>query len=991
MRNLIIAIIFSFVIFSAAALAHEGDLKDEMDSITNYAQDYEAGKISFLQLKVLTESIGEKIRRSVSEGFIKVKPEEADHEFEGLSTEAIEKLLGPSTEKTSHVWIVNEEKEAGFDKELPGWRKSVFNRNKIKSTVNAWPQIFRSAEGDKIFYWLGFDFFFKKQFELDPAGLADGVKQQVESYYYTGQGAEIIARNLATTEKILQDYLEQNSENCESAVKSIVDGERSEKMNRQTRGSLFSGKNVKVKIDSGACVDCKYWADFHINGWVEAFDRSYNIRESEPIEFFKETYRQKSLEELYSTLEKLFSGMKQSAQTYDNIKHPQFSDEFAEFRGELDVVSQVINEKVNDWQLSKEERARMVKERDERVEEIFEKFLTEKTSEIVKQVEFRKKLLTFNETKIGTHCESRYNDCGPGGMCSDAKCVARPEERRGPPEGGGRICPQVCIPMWEMRDNKCEFNQCGSGCGADNQNSFNTEAECRARIVGQTSSTLPQETTSSTLTNTTAQQTTSTSQTTATTSQATTTTAASTTTTSQATTTTAGPTGGFLARGRFITGYQIASEDENSCLKKGCRQNQFCNTEKGWCECNQGSSDCDGDWRNGCESNKQCQPCIPGTECSPARCEPDHMSGIETFTCAQDEARQEEVAGFEMNANCQFSQKEGAHGWAGFNGWGEKFDRVNQLKNSQQSNTDWCSRELSSLLKERREIEKSFSSGFLDWFMKDYVAGNAEDFEIFGRSFGSLYWSIVENDKRTAESLVCLGRTDWPDVEPITARLETEFGGVYIYEKLFETNHFGEKMRVLSPYMVMNIFPPKEVFKEFFIRGLKEGKLGPEGEQENGPSPAEIAQIKKEPQAYGIIQRISNNFGGEANIIFSINDKGVEEAKMLMQVNPDIIMQMKPALDYKGEVDATLNIDFDYFYNMISSMEKGKSVHTERPPWDQQPDVREAVGGAAEGIKFFTGIVGGIATGKITVSPVGAWISVVQSFGDLLNMMRMGG
>ena len=125
--------------------------------------------------------------------------------------------------------------------------------------------------------------------------------------------------------------------------------------------------------------------------------------------------------------------------------------------------------KMNTRQLSKEDRARMVKERDERVEEIFEKFLTEKTSEIVKQVEFRKKLLTFNETKIGTHCESRYNDCGPGGMCSDAKCVARPEERRGPPEGGGRICPQVCIPMWEMRDNKCEFNQCGSGCGAGSE------------------------------------------------------------------------------------------------------------------------------------------------------------------------------------------------------------------------------------------------------------------------------------------------------------------------------------------------------------------------------------------------------------------------------------------------------------------------------------------------------------------------------------------
>ncbi len=983
--------LFSLAILSSFAAGHEGDLKEQFDHIATYAQDYESGKISYLQLKVLAESIGEKIRRSVSEGFIKVKPEEAEHEFEGLSTAAIEQLLGPSTEKTSHVWIVNEEKSAGFDKELPGWRKTIFNGNKIKITVNAWPQIFRSAEGDLVFYWMGFEFFFKKQFELDPNELAAGAKQQAENYYYSGQGAEIVAKNLLTTEKILRDYLEQNSEDCENAVKSIVDGERSEKLNRQTRGSLFSGKNIKVKIDSGSCVDCKDWSDFHIGGWVEAFDRSYNVRESEPFEFIRETYRQKSLEELYSTLEKLFSQMKQSAQTYDNTKYQQFSDEFAEFRGELDVVSQAINEKVNDWQLSKEERAKQVKARDERAEKIFDKFLTEKTSEVMKQVEFRKKLLTFNETKTGTHCETKYEDCGPAGMCTGGpRCIARPEEeRRGPPEGEGRICPAVCVPMWENRNGNCEFNQCGSGCGADNQNTFNTEAECRSRIQPAATATTSVQATSTTLTNETLGATTTSAG--ATTTQQTTTTAQATTTTSAATTTTAGPTGGFLARARFITGYQIAAEDENSCLKKGCRQNQFCNSEKGWCECNQGSSDCDGDWRNGCESQQQCAPCNPGAECSPARCEPEHMSGIERFTCVQDEARQEEVAGFEMNANCQFGQSEQPHGWVGFNGWGEKFDRINQLKQSGEGSDEWCSRELSSLLKERREMEKSFESGFLDWFMKDYIPENAADFEIFGRTFGSLYWSIVENNKRVAESLTCLGREAWPETDLITERLETDYGGIYIYEKFVETDHFGERMRVLSPYMVMNIFPPKEVFKKFFIQGLKEGRIGPEGEEENGPSPAEIAQIKREPEAYDIIKRISNNFGGEANIIFSIKDKGVEEAKMLMQVNPEIIMQMKPALDYKGEVDATLSIDFDYFYSMISSMEKGKSVHTESPPWDEVPRIDEAIGGAAEGIKFFTGIIGGIVTGKITVSPVGAWVSVISSFGDLLKMMSMGG
>lgn len=225
----------------------------------------------------------------------------------------------------------------------------------------------------------------------------------------------------------------------------------------------------------------------------------------------------------------------------------------------------------------------------------------------------------------------------------------------------------------------------------------------------------------------------------------------------------------------------------------------------------------------------------------------------------------------------------------------------------------------------------------------------------------------------------------------ITSRVETEYGGVYIYEKFVETDHFGKKMRVLSPYMVMNIFPPKEVFKQFMFKDLREGKAGPDEKNQGGPSPAEVAEIKQNEQAYGTIKKIASNFGGDANIIFSVKDNGQDLFKMHMQVNPDVIMQMKPALNYSGEVDATLSIDFDYFYDMISGMEKGKSVHTESPPWDQQKDIREDLNGAAEGIKFFTGIVSGIVSGKVTVSPVSAWPAIVSSFGDLLTMMKMGG
>jgi len=48
-----------------------------------------------------------------------------------------------------------------------------------------------------------------------------------------------------------------------------------------------------------------------------------------------------------------------------------------------------------------------------------------------------------------------------------------------------RLCPAVCIPLWEIKNNQCVFNDCGSGCGADNIKSFDTEEACKAKL-GQT-------------------------------------------------------------------------------------------------------------------------------------------------------------------------------------------------------------------------------------------------------------------------------------------------------------------------------------------------------------------------------------------------------------------------------------------------------------------------------------------------------------------------
>jgi len=40
------------------------------------------------------------------------------------------------------------------------------------------------------------------------------------------------------------------------------------------------------------------------------------------------------------------------------------------------------------------------------------------------------------------------------------------------------VCPSVCVPLWEIRNGECIFNECGSGCGADNINTFDEKTEC---------------------------------------------------------------------------------------------------------------------------------------------------------------------------------------------------------------------------------------------------------------------------------------------------------------------------------------------------------------------------------------------------------------------------------------------------------------------------------------------------------------------------------
>lgn len=48
-----------------------------------------------------------------------------------------------------------------------------------------------------------------------------------------------------------------------------------------------------------------------------------------------------------------------------------------------------------------------------------------------------------------------------------------------------QFCPSVCVGMYEIEGSECVFNECGSGCGPDGINSFDTLQQCEIVLSGQ--------------------------------------------------------------------------------------------------------------------------------------------------------------------------------------------------------------------------------------------------------------------------------------------------------------------------------------------------------------------------------------------------------------------------------------------------------------------------------------------------------------------------
>ena len=419
-----------------------------------------------------------------------------------------------------------------------------------------------------------------------------------------------------------------------------------------------------------------------------------------------------------------------------------------------------------------------------------------------------------------------------------------------------------------------------------------------------------------------------------------------------------------------------------------CHDNQQFNEEWAFCECELGYGDCDGDWLNGCEFEGQCEGCQSDTDCAEDRCSDDRRR-ITSFTCEQDEGWEQDKNVLEIGASCNLYSggRTETHFW--ISGWGEDLNEFDKYKREEQDNShdDWCMNDLDSLIEERLMIQEAFTEEYMEWFFNEFVDDDPTKFEEHMRIIHSLHRILMDNTDRTAWALSCLGEEDFPtEYVPIEISYESTFGNIEIWEEFKKTDHFGEQeINVLNPYMKVWIFPPKE----FIIEKMKEEMDGPKG-----PPAHEIEDIKGDEDVMEKINKISDRFDGGAEIIFQIEDEGEIAFQGLMEINPDIIMKIERVENYDGVRDATMSVEFDFLYNIMSTVAKEvEGEHVEGPWWE---DRNKHNGGGKKvkdgwvAVKIVSKVILGLTSGDIQVDPGDKLDDIVLSLKDMVTMMSMG-
>ncbi len=413
------------------------------------------------------------------------------------------------------------------------------------------------------------------------------------------------------------------------------------------------------------------------------------------------------------------------------------------------------------------------------------------------------------------------------------------------------------------------------------------------------------------------------------------------------------------------------------CIFEECGQTFDCNVDETTNSC-----------ENSCKSEKDINVCEE-------ECNENCMKGEETWKEPEREEHKEEKGVFNVGGSCR-TAKAKTEGFIWFGGWGDPFERIQPLKTKYYSGGgDWCKWDLENLKKQRSEFEKGFNQEFVVWFFEKYLANSAEDWEGYTSGIFELYWKDVEISREIANRMKCLNMKELPEHDLIENIIyESPYGSIEFWEEITfgKIDREGEPVPLITPYMKIWIFPPKEIIKFEMKKSMEEHKFpGPQEEENNGElTESEKRFIRQDEGFMDKIEKLSDKYGGSFDGSIQIIDYETNDVifNIYVEINEEDIMKITPMLpEETPKIDATMKIDFEKIYEIIDIEEKEmQGARVESPPWaPRKVEVRQKIKEATSGIKMYFKMRSLISSSEIT--PSSAEKDVESIIFEVMKMM----
>ncbi|MBI2045091.1 hypothetical protein HYT23_03460 [Candidatus Pacearchaeota archaeon] len=319
-----------------------------------------------------------------------------------------------------------------------------------------------------------------------------------------------------------------------------------------------------------------------------------------------------------------------------------------------------------------------------------------------------------------------------------------------------------------------------------------------------------------------------------------------------------------------------------------------------------------------------------------------------TFSPSFEDLLPEELEVFAAKGICKTSQGK-TESLLTFTGGGESFSAVSSLQAKyQEGGAEWCSFELSNLLKKREEIESSFNNDFARWFFEEHLAKAADNWEQKEEPIEEIYWQVIENQIQTAKMMECSGMRELAEYHPIQINYQSELGNLEYTETIefVKLPGMSKEVRIITPNIKMIILPNKD----FIISELKKAMktysfLGSsETAAERGRLGGLVAEEKQmifnNQDILDKINKISGNYkDGKIDIQIRIDDGEETIYNLYARAGSEDIRAQPMPPEETPSTDIKITIPFSDIYELVKkSMEH---TYERKAPWNNGLSVAE--------------------------------------------------